>query len=683
MIDLIPRPKEIRNTGKKITGTDLVLVNSRADSSISQLFTECRTEILGRKPDSRSTAGPTIALRVFKGFREFPSGIFSALKRSTEAYVLKISSKDARLYSRSYRGLVYGIHTLLALAEAKRGAISLPVCTIGDWPDFTMRGAQDDPARGQVSTVDNFKRIIRELSRLKYNLFTFHMEDMIRFDKHPDIGKDFGALYKSEWRELFEYGKLYGLELFPTFQFFGHAARVMHLPKYRKYGDIVNGKGYNYSPAAPGLYNLFEDFMNEIHEVFDGDTIHIGCDEVAPSLLEKGQSKHLVQKHGFLKVYMDHVLKVTAMAKKRWKNVLFFADIFKRGSRVPIGAGPEQVRRLHKAGLGFVNWNYYDYCDVDYFNMINLFKRCGVRQITCPAIWDWGQIFPSYSEMSRTLPVFTDLSYREGVKEAITSSWGDVYGGGAFREDNYLNYAFSAEHLWNAGICPDSQEQFTTRWARQFFGAAPKNLVDALVWLGNLNPLVYDSAKHDNRVPDINRWHKFIAFFVFWNYPLPGSGLAEDFSKSKQKAAEANSWLDPISSIKNSVKRNKFNIDLIAYGLKRSRWLFESVQYSAKPAPAKARRLARDLKTLAKEFDELWDATNILPCRQMSDRLFKKLIAAYEKEANRPGAWNGKWRDTKRMVLPPLKKSNRPGSNPLACSKGAVSFLPHIGTAVL
>jgi hypothetical protein len=135
----------------------------------------------------------------------------------------------------SHRRLVYGIHTLLYLARLDADAVQVPACTIEDWPDFRMRGLQDDPARGQVSTLEGFERIIRELSRLKFNVLTF--------------------------------------------QTFGHAGRVTSLPEFHHLSDHPQG-GSHYSPAVPAVYDFFSDLFSEIAEVFDGDTIHIGCDEV-------------------------------------------------------------------------------------------------------------------------------------------------------------------------------------------------------------------------------------------------------------------------------------------------------------------------------------------------------------------------------------------------------------------
>lgn len=644
MIDLIPRPKEIKEPGGVITGTDLVLTDKNKHPKLEQLLTESKTEILGIKPKPETDTA--IPITVYKRASGVPAAVATVSKRSKEAYLLRVTNKGVQIYSRTYRGLVYGIHTLVAIAKVSRGKVTLPVCVIKDWPDFTMRGISDDIARCQVSTFDNFKRIIRELSRLKFNVLTFHMEDMIRFDKHPEIGKKYGALKKSEWQALVEYGKIYGLKLFPQFQMYGHAARVVMLPKYGKYGEYPTGTSQNYSSAAEGIYDLLDGFMTEINEAFGGDTIHIGCDEVQLSP-KSGRSRHLVKKYGAAKVYIDHVLKVTRMAKKRWDTVIFACDkVSKSHGFENFGAGIRELEKLRAAGLTFLNWDYYKKSEMDYFGEIRYLNRCGVRQIIAPAIWDWRVLYPSYTHMEATLPPFLSIGYKEGIKETIVKSWNDTVD--PIRENNYLHYAYTAEHVWNAGVQIETQEKFTALWVKQFFGSAPKALIDAYVWLGRLNPMCEDSARHDHRFPEEVGMLPHTAQSLFWNPPMVGSGTKEDALKSNQRSQEATQLLNAISTV--TTKRNKNNIDLTTLGLKQGQWLFDSVQYSAKPTAARAKKLVEKLQEISTDFDRLWDMTNIYPGRQMVDRRFVKLIKIYAKESKSPSAWDGKWRPQKKMV---------------------------------
>ena len=201
-IELIPQPKQVRGIGGALRGPDLVLLFDDAGSDDATfgpatadptgVFEECREELFGQRPGVEKAADAIrIELKLASAERNAQT-----TARSDEAYTVSVEAKGVTVTSRTRRGLVYGMHTLFAIASVEEGDVSIPRCHIEDWPDFNLRGLQDDPARGQVSTVENFKRVIRELSRLKYNVLTFHTEDLMRFDRYPAIGRARGALTK-------------------------------------------------------------------------------------------------------------------------------------------------------------------------------------------------------------------------------------------------------------------------------------------------------------------------------------------------------------------------------------------------------------------------------------------------------------------------------------------------------
>ena len=44
-----------------------------------------------------------------------------------------------------------------------------------------VRGISDDISRGQVSNIDNFRRIIKFLARYKMNVYQPYIEDVFKF----------------------------------------------------------------------------------------------------------------------------------------------------------------------------------------------------------------------------------------------------------------------------------------------------------------------------------------------------------------------------------------------------------------------------------------------------------------------------------------------------------------------
>jgi hexosaminidase len=74
-----------------------------------------------------------------------------------EAYILEITDKQVIIKSSTYKGIFYGVNSLIQLIE--RSNNNLPLCKITDYPDMHFRGVSDDISRGQVSTIENFKKL--------------------------------------------------------------------------------------------------------------------------------------------------------------------------------------------------------------------------------------------------------------------------------------------------------------------------------------------------------------------------------------------------------------------------------------------------------------------------------------------------------------------------------------------
>lgn len=74
----------------------------------------------------------------------------------------------------------------------------IPGVSIRDWPQQKIRGITDDLSRGQVSTMENFKKIIHFLSRHKLNAYSPYIEDIFVFKKYPMLGKGRGEVTATE-----------------------------------------------------------------------------------------------------------------------------------------------------------------------------------------------------------------------------------------------------------------------------------------------------------------------------------------------------------------------------------------------------------------------------------------------------------------------------------------------------
>jgi hypothetical protein len=73
----------------------------------------------------------------------------------------KISVRAAHV-----RGIMDGVMSLIQLIELCPDK-KLPCFDLFDYPNLKVRGISDDISRGQVSTPENFRRILRFMARYK------------------------------------------------------------------------------------------------------------------------------------------------------------------------------------------------------------------------------------------------------------------------------------------------------------------------------------------------------------------------------------------------------------------------------------------------------------------------------------------------------------------------------------
>ena len=88
--------------------------------------------------------------------------------KHAQGYVLSISERAIVVRANDPDGVFYGLTTLLQISESE-GHENIPVCVIDDWPQIQVRGHFDDISRKRISTLDDFRMIIRELGMYKIN----------------------------------------------------------------------------------------------------------------------------------------------------------------------------------------------------------------------------------------------------------------------------------------------------------------------------------------------------------------------------------------------------------------------------------------------------------------------------------------------------------------------------------
>ena len=266
-----------------------------------------------------------------------------------EAYRLDISQESIVLEANSYGGFLYGFYTLLQILPTNIYAssysqmdLSIPCAVIRDEPRFAYRGLMVDVSRHFFS-ADTIRQIIDEVSKLKINMFHWHLTDDggFRFPFHGILttksgnSYDFDAFMRKtayrtgatsrsadffgDWQffdpdnpddpqwenrqnahggfytleeitSVIEYARLRNVSVIPEFDLPGHCKPLYdYFPTLRCDNlnrDSDSGKPFKpetFSDLCASSSDIFEvlDYMiGQIAEAFDSEVIHIGADEV-------------------------------------------------------------------------------------------------------------------------------------------------------------------------------------------------------------------------------------------------------------------------------------------------------------------------------------------------------------------------------------------------------------------
>ncbi len=370
-----------------------------------------------------------------------------------EGYFLDVDANGIVIIAESEKGKLYGIMSLLQMMHREKRSMIVDGATIEDFPLEKVRGISDDISRGQVSTVENFKKIIRFLARYKMNTYSPYLEDMFVFKNHPLIGKGRGALTAQEVKELDSYAKKYYVDMIPTFETLGHWENILAKPEYIACAEFPGAQTLNVSDEK--VYAMLDEMIGELCASFSSPYFNMGADESWDVGL--GANKERVAKYGLAAVHAEHYKRVADIVRKYGKKPMMYGDI--------ILNQPEILAKIPK-DITIVDWHY----EASFaYGSTEVFKKAGFPFIVSPAVWTFTGPFPNYLNTFVNVQNFNRDGFENGSLGLLTSNWND-YGGEELRELNYYGYAWTAECAWqplNADI-----DAFNKTFFKNFFGTS-------------------------------------------------------------------------------------------------------------------------------------------------------------------------------------------------------------------
>jgi len=447
-----------------------------------------------------------------------------------QGYLLTIEPEKIIIESATETGRFYGVQTLRQILRTTQGE-KIPQLKIKDYPALKWRGISDDISRGQVSMVDDFKEIIRQLAFYKKNIYQPYIEDMFIFNTNPNIGKTRGAVTKEEMAQMVAEARKNHIVLTPVFECLGHQDRLLSLPENRKYAEITDPKQepWSFSPVNKKSFEFVTKLIDELAEATPSPFFHIGGDESYD--VGKGTSKRRVKKIGVGRVHAEYFSRLHDYLKEKHnRQMMFYSDMLLHH--------PEALNYLPKDAI-FVDWHYAQEPE---FPSVKTLKDAGFKNIIAsPAIWSWASFYPNYNYGITNISNFTKVAKKEKLLGCITSSWGDD-GAENLRENNWLGYAFSSAAEWEEGT--PNLDQYLGRYVAIRYGIDSPELVQAEKMLGWLD--YFDMAYPGQ----------------FLHHPLKIKSYDEKFmEKMNRLAQDMERVLQIIDTNKEKVRFDKNHID--------------------------------------------------------------------------------------------------------------------------
>jgi len=245
-----------------------------------------------------------------------------------EGYHLEVNPSKIEISANKPAGIFYGIQSLMqmlpadieAKVKSNRSVWEIPSVTITDYPRFKWRGLMLDVSR-HFFPKDFIKKYIDHMAKYKYNVFQWHLTDdtgwRIEIKKYPKLtevgawrvprtGKwntyegpqpgeaatDGGFYTQEDIREIVKYAQDRFVTIVPEFDIPGHAqALIAAYPaisctgkQYHVFpGDVSGGTGPGVNVVCVGNednYEILDGIFSEIADLFPGQYIHVGGDEV-------------------------------------------------------------------------------------------------------------------------------------------------------------------------------------------------------------------------------------------------------------------------------------------------------------------------------------------------------------------------------------------------------------------
>ncbi|MBQ8702784.1 MAG: family 20 glycosylhydrolase [Bacteroidales bacterium] len=289
-----------------------------------------------------------------------------------EGYLLEVRSTGITLSANSEHGIFYAFQTLLQMLPPDvmgtvYSAVTLPECTVLDYPRFEWRGVHLDVSR-HFFPVKFVKKYLDVMARYKMNKFHFHLTDdhgwRLPSERYPllntvgswRVDRDsspwgqadppregertsYGGFYsREELGEIIRYAEERGIEVIPEVELPGHCAALLaaypQLSCDGKGSEVATGPCWPSPVVCAGndsTVEVLKRILDEVCDIFPSRYIHIGGDEAfkdawrqCPRCQQRIRQEHLADEEQ-LQSWL--IAQVQAHLAERGKTIIGWDEI--------------------------------------------------------------------------------------------------------------------------------------------------------------------------------------------------------------------------------------------------------------------------------------------------------------------------------------------------------------------
>ncbi|MBP1993467.1 family 20 glycosylhydrolase [Paenibacillus eucommiae] len=175
--------------------------------------------------------------------------------------------------------------SLCGLIEQDDNGFYLKACKITDYPDGEYRGVMIDLGRKYLP-LEDIKTIIVQMAKAKYNTLRLHLleteHNPVKTDVYPELNETPMQQYtKDQLKEIIEYADFFGLQIIPEIEMPAHGLFIIDkLEDLKCKTRNVEPSNWTMCVGSEKTYEILGNLIKEIAEIFPGEYIHIGTDEI-------------------------------------------------------------------------------------------------------------------------------------------------------------------------------------------------------------------------------------------------------------------------------------------------------------------------------------------------------------------------------------------------------------------